>query len=289
MLRPPPLDYREVLGVLASMHGKERVIAPVLAEGLGLRVELAPGIDTDAFGTFSGEVARRGSQLDAARAKIKAGFVCLPEARVGLASEGSFGPHPQIPWVAVGSELILMIDRESGLELSGHHVSAETNYAQQVLRDSGELADFARRVDFPAHALIVMACEDEAPAPQRMLRKGIRDEAALQAAVREAIACGGAALVETDMRAHLNPTRMRAVGEAARDLVRRFHSRCPGCACPGFDVVERIPGLPCAWCRQPTQVVMAERRQCLACGHEERHPVPGPPSADPGQCDRCNP
>ena len=63
----PP--YHKTVAVLATMHGKERVIAPILEQGLGLRVALALGLDTDRFGTFSREVERTGSQLDAARAK----------------------------------------------------------------------------------------------------------------------------------------------------------------------------------------------------------------------------
>ena len=54
---PPWPDER---AVLATMHGKERAIAPVLARFLGLKVEVAPGLDTDAFGTFSREAARTG-------------------------------------------------------------------------------------------------------------------------------------------------------------------------------------------------------------------------------------
>lgn len=36
------------------------------------------------------------------------GFEYAPLARVGLASEGSFGPHPHIPSLAVGRELRIM-------------------------------------------------------------------------------------------------------------------------------------------------------------------------------------
>ncbi len=50
------------------------------------------GANTDRFGTFSRDIERTGSQLDAARAKIAAGFEYAPSARIGLASEGSFGP-----------------------------------------------------------------------------------------------------------------------------------------------------------------------------------------------------
>ncbi|MGO3934071.1 hypothetical protein NP284_37900, partial [Rhodopseudomonas pseudopalustris] len=74
---PQPPDkrpYRNVAAVLTSMHAKERVIGPILRDELGLIVGLANGVDTDRFGAFSREVARTGSQLDAARAKIAAGF-----------------------------------------------------------------------------------------------------------------------------------------------------------------------------------------------------------------------
>ena len=60
--------------VIATMHGKERVIAPLLAEALGLDCLVPSAFDTDRFGTFTREIARTGSQLDAARAKIAAAF-----------------------------------------------------------------------------------------------------------------------------------------------------------------------------------------------------------------------
>ncbi|MDI1366436.1 MAG: hypothetical protein PSX79_16525 [bacterium] len=100
--------------VMLFSAGKDRAIGPVLEQGLGLRVALAMGLNTDRFGTFSRDVERTGSQLDAARAKIAAGFEYAPYARVGVASEGSFGPHPQIPFLPLGRELVLLIDRERG-------------------------------------------------------------------------------------------------------------------------------------------------------------------------------
>ena len=79
------LSYHNTVAVLTSMHAKERVIGPILQDELGLIVGLATGVDTDKFGTFSREVERNGSPLDAARAKIAAGFEYAPSARVGLA------------------------------------------------------------------------------------------------------------------------------------------------------------------------------------------------------------
>jgi hypothetical protein len=281
--------YKNTVAVLATMHGKERAIGPVLAQGLGLRVALAVGLNTDRFGTFSREVERTGSQLDAARAKIAAGFEYAPYACVGIASEGSFGPHPYIPFLALGRELVLLIDRERGLELTGHFASPETNYGHAVVSDMEAAAAFAERSKFPEHGLIVMGCVDEKPAPGLALFKDVVDHTALEKAVGQVVAKCGAAYVEADMRAHRNPTRMRAIERAASDLVRRFHGQCPACAHPGFDVTERIPGLPCELCGEPTHVIRAEVLTCQACGYRQERPAKSATSADSQWCDCCNP
>jgi len=271
------------------MHAKERVIGPILRDELGMNVVSAAGINTDQFGTFSREVERKGSQLDAARAKIAAGFQHTPSARVGLASEGSFGSHPYIPFLAIGHELILMVDRVNGLELTGYDASPNTNFGHAVARHREAAFAFAERIGFPEHGLIVMGCRDDEPAPDLLLNKNVLDAAALEEAVEEAVRLCGAAFVETDMRAHRNPTRMTAIERATRDLVRRFKSQCPNCGHRGFDVVERIRGLPCAWCGQPTDVIMAEALICQSCGHRDERLVSAAPTADPGHCQGCNP
>lgn len=61
-----------------TMHGKERVIAPVLMEGLGLDVDMAMCVNIERLGTSSRDIERAGPQLDAARAKIAAGFEHAP-------------------------------------------------------------------------------------------------------------------------------------------------------------------------------------------------------------------
>ena len=192
------------------------------------------------------------SQLDAARAKIAVGFEYAPDARVGIASEGSFGPHPYIPFLAIGRELVLLIDRERGLELTSHFASPETNYGHTVVSDLEAASTFAERSKFPGHGLIVMGWVDEKPAPGFALFKDVVDHAFLEEAVGQVVAKCGAAFIEADMRAHRNPTRMRAIERAASDLVRRFHSTCPTCCHPGFDVTERTR-LPCEWRGLPTR------------------------------------
>lgn len=275
--------------MLATMHGKEDVIAPLLKQGLGLSVELASGLDTDRFGTFSREIERTGSPLEAARAKIKAAFDWSPEARVGIASEGTFGPHPAIPFLALGCELVVLIDRGYGLELTGHDASPATNFSHAIVSDVSGAISFSERSGFPQHGLIVLGCRNGSPAPDLALMKDILDRDTLEAAVRRVIRQCGAALVETDMRAHRNPTRMTAIGRATADLIRRYQSRCPVCAHRGFDVTERLPGLPCADCGAATRVISQEVLCCANCGHRETRPATASPAADPGSCDYCNP
>jgi len=281
--------YKNTVAVLATMHGKERAIGPVLTQGLGVRVALAMELNTDRFGTFSRDVERTGSQLDAARAKIVAGFEYAPYARVGIASEGSFGPHPYIPFLALGRELILLNDHERGLELTGHFASPETNYGHAVVSDMEAAIAFAERSKFPKHGLIVMGCVDEKPVAGLALFKDVVDCVALEKAVGQVVAKCGAAFVEADMRAHRNPTRMRAIERAACDLVHRFRSQCPACAHPGFDVTERIAGLPCEWCGEPTHVIRAEVLTCQACDYRQERPATSATTAEPGRCESCNP
>ncbi len=280
--------YEDDEAVLATMHGKERVVAPLLRRALGLRVRLTPGIDTDRFGTFSRAIERTGSQLDAARAKIAAAFEMSPGARVAVASEGSFGPHPQIPFVPLVREIVVMKDRVSGLELIGHHAGMQTNFSHAVVADVTGAMAFADRARFPGHGVIVIGCVDQQPAPGRALIKDIGDWADLQRAVETVIATCGAACVETDMRAHRNPTRMRTIKRATLDLVRRFRSLCPICARPGFAITQRLFGLPCSWCGGPTIALKADVYCCEGCGYREERAVKAA-MADPGQCGECNP
>lgn len=283
------LPYQDTIAVLATMHGKELVISPLLEQSLGLRIRLAAGLDTDRFGTFSRDIARSGSQLEAARAKISAAFDADPAALVGVASEGSFGPHPLIPFLPFGLELVVLIDRVTGFELIGQDGGPHTNFSHQVVSDIDEAVAFAERSGFPEHGLIVIGCVDGHPAPACALIKDISDTEALKHAVRRTLAVCGSAFIETDMRAHRNPTRMVAIERATCDLVRRFMSQCPACNFRGFDVTERIAGLPCEWCDGPTSAIRHHVLQCNACGHREEQPATTSATADPGQCDFCNP
>lgn len=107
-----------------------------------------------------------------------------------------------------------------------------------------------------------------------MLKKNVRDTVYL----------------ETDLRAMCNPTRMQVIEQATLNLIQKIGQLCPQCFCPGFDLIERKPGLLCAWCSAPTNLVLAEIYQCQKCQFQETTMFPyGKKFAEPDNCLYCNP
>jgi ribosomal protein L37E len=276
--------YRGVRAALATRHGKERVIGPALAS-LGISLELAAGIDTDRYGTFTREIARAGTQLEAARAKAGAasGATGLPRA---VASEGAFGPDPVGGLIGWGREIVLWVDATLGIEVSGS-AQGPSNFASATVTAVEQALAFAAQAGFPEHALVVRPAHAEHPE----LEKGLAERRALIAAVERALRATASrtAFIETDLRAHLNPTRMAMIGRAAEDLARRLASLCPRCGAPGYAALERVSGLPCADCGLPTRQWRAERLGCVRCGHRQEIARGDRREADPAHCEHCNP
>lgn len=264
---------------LGTMHGKEATIAPPFA-ALGITVVRA-AIDTDRFGTFTGDIARPGSMVDAARAKARAA-IKVTGLDVGIASEGAYGPHPHAPFLPLGQELLLWLDARTGHEIIESMTDPRPSYDQQKVTTVAEADAFLSRTDFPATGLIVQ------PAPDlRPVAKGITDRATLDTALAQALARDGRALIQTDMRAHLNPRRMTVIGELASRLATRLATPCPACTAPGFGRLRIMAGLPCGDCGCETALTAADVHGCTACGHETVHPRTG--HADPANCPHCNP
>lgn len=280
--------YAGRTAVLATMHGKEAAIAPALRATAGLYVTIAPGLDTDRLGTFTGEVPRVGAMLDVAVRKARLGMAATGSP-LGLASEGSFGPHPALPFIAAGMELLALVDDVSGVVIHESQLEEETNFGHLVVAPGDDVQAFLERIGFPSHALIV---RPNAGAPTVVTEKGVTERATLETAISLAVARSpdGRARLETDMRAHCNPTRMRSLATLADRLGRRLATACPVCAAPGWGRTDMIVGLPCEWCGCPTDFIVAEVYTCVMGSHREERPRPdGLTQADPGHCPNCNP
>ena len=278
--------YRGRKVALLTQHGKERVIAPLLEASLGCRVVHMTGYNTDRLGTFAGEVPRAGTQREAARTKARIGME-LSGLSIGLASEGAFGPDPftgMLPW---NVEMLVWIDEPFGIEVVGCASGGKTNFSHRLTASWEEAKQFARGAGFPEHWLIIRP-EGEKHAH---ICKGIASWAELEKAFHGAcgLASNGCAFLETDMRAHANPTRMEMIALAARDLTQKLRSCCPACGAPGFCATERLAGLPCEACGAPTRETCAEVHRCPRCEHQLIVARNEAKTASAARCDYCNP
>lgn len=284
----PDFSYAGRTAVFATMHGKERVVRRPILRKLGISLLLPTNLDTDEFGTFSGERERVGNQLQAAESKIVA---ALKETglSVGFASEGSFGPDPQsFGLTAINNELMLFLDEDLGIKISESLTTRETNYTSKVVGANENIDTFLKHIRFRTHALIV---KPNQPKSIPIVVKGIRELSVLQRAIKDSAqdSLDQKALIITDMRAHMNPLRMWAIRKLAHKLADRINTRCEDCASPGWGIVNREPGLPCESCGEPTYLFATEVYGCARCTKLiSKHRSDGLLYADEEYCERCS-
>lgn len=281
--------YAGRTAVLATMHGKQKAIAPAFSSRLQVSVVVPEMLDTDLLGTFTGEIPRFGTIEDAAMAKARAAMK-LAGLSLGIASEGSYGPHPQIPFLAAGVEFMVFVDNERHIVVKDILIDDAPNFSHIVAGRDDDLSAFLGQVDFPRHGLVVSPNKPVGRA--QTFFKGVltRQTLALAIANSCSVSEDARALIQTDMRAHMNPTRMRALETLAGRLAARIASQCPTCGAPGFGIVGLEKGLPCDYCGGPSVLVRREFLGCASCGHKEARPrQDGLVMAEQRYCTACNP
>lgn len=271
---------------VATKHKKEIVFSNVFTQ-LGLSFIPAPEIDTDILGTFTGEVERKYSPLETAVHKAKLLAAQINDVDFIIANEGTFGPHPYIPFVASDSEVIVLYDTKKENYFYIHDVSTETNFAEKEIATFEQLHDFLEQVKFPSHALIVSAISNNGV---QHFEKAIQDINVLKESINRlvAISKNGLVKVQTDMRAHLNPTRMNFIKQCAEKFINELKCLCPQCNYPQFKIKRTERGLPCYNCNTPTQSIKKYIYECVNCNYieEKRNDKE---FEDPMYCEICNP
>lgn len=276
--------YCERPMLIATMHSKERAIGPVMEKALGVKPSQCEGFDTDQFGTFTGEVTRHGNALNTARKKCLEAMHLLGYD-LAIASEGSFGPHPQIPFLAADEEILYFIDLKHQIELSVQHIDCETNFKQAEISDYDTLQRFALDIGFPEHGIIFRKDSFS----KTTIYKDCMDWRDLKTQFDRYHKHYNTFFVETDMRAMRNPTRMKVIERAAEKLTQKILSLCPSCNHPGFSVQEVERGLPCMQCLLPTKTIKRLIYKCPSCGYHEHKLNSEKSYEDPMYCDICNP
>lgn len=282
------MNFSSKRAALATRHGKERIFAPAFAS-IGVDVVVAD-VDTDIFGTFAGEVERIGSATETVERKARAAATstALP---IGLASEGSIGPHPFTPYVLMDTELVAWVDVRSEHLLIERATAISLVPPTEHVTDESDVDELPIVTGFPDQAAIVVV-ESTETVDRRVVAKAITSADDLRRAIDRARSeidapVSDRVLVEPDLRAHLCPDRRTVIAAAVERLVARLKVPCPNCGAPGFGPIATIPGLRCGLCDLPTTMPAGDRLGCRRCGHEDTAPRSG--VADPTHCDRCNP
>ena len=261
--------YRNQRIALATIHAKDRALGPAFRRVLGAEVVVAPSIDTDSLGTFSGEIPRPAPLVETCLQKAEMAFASL-DVDLALASEGSYGPIDRVPLTPAGFEIMAFIDRRRGVRLVETLATHRTNWRLYRFRANDPAVPAAlREIGFPRFGAFVMRNTDFNDAHKNLTTV----DQAVAAVNREAArSADGYALLISDMRAHRNPMRMRVLRALGWKLAKRLECLCPKCAAPGFGPIGSRRGLPCEACGEPTHWIDFEIDGCAACGHAASRP-----------------
>lgn len=268
-----------------TKHHKDKVIAPLFEKELSLQCETINHIDTDALGTFSGEVERLLDPIATLREKCNLAQK-IEGCELVVATEGSFGNHPSIFFASANDELIMFKDFKNDIEIVERVLSLETNLKEAKITSQTALEDFIKSVKFPSHGVIIKAAKED----YVNMVKGITEYKILLDNFNQLSKINGSCYLETDMRACYNPTRMEVIKQLTERLILKIKSHCPQCDTPGYGVVEAIRGLPCKLCHSETKSVKAHLYGCQKCNHVSQKMYPNTKEyEDPMYCDYCNP
>jgi hypothetical protein len=268
---------------IVTKHGKESVIKPIFEQNPTLDIQHIY-FDTDTLGTFSGEIARTLSPLEAVRQK------CLwalenSSVRMAIATEGSFGPHPYLLGLPLHVELVMLRDSHTQKEWVEHLQTIETNFHADTLLAVNDLVNFAERINFGINGILLSAHKT---GPTFL--KDAKTMTELIHQFNEIKKEHKSVYAQTDMRAHRNEKRMEKIQLLANRLNTRLGTPCPSCHNAGFKMTRITKGAPCSACNRSTDLPLFEIHSCQFCSYSAQIPSSQfEMQVDPQFCNYCNP
>ena len=258
--------YHKARFVLTTSSQKEQAVKPALEKYFSAQVILVKSHEDKAASAVS--KAQEGTK--------RTGEI------LGIGSEGQFTE-------SIDEEILVLFDQQRKHIVTERMRTGDTNYATTTARNIDELGAFLKLMDFPTHAIVVSSHHPKSDAPTF---KGIQDYRKLREALHSVLPYSESNLAQitTDMRAHMNPTRMRAISMTTERLCRKLLQLCPKCAAPGFSMMSHTKGLECETCHSPTLLAREEHWLCTACMHSEtRGRNDGMTTSPATYCTVCNP
>ena len=274
--------YNSRLVVMPTKHDKAKLVAKHFNDILAMQVQEVL-VDTDVFGTFSGEIERVGTPLETAIKKARVGIETTGNP-FAIASEGSVGPDPLLGFINANIETMVFVDDELGIQV---HETIKSNeiVAFTTTTIKNNLDEFLKKADFPNHALMVK------PNSGQGAIKGIRDLVELEEAIKRSrdLSTDGHVIIESDLRAMCSPSRQKNISAVAFKLVQRLSMTCPDCHSPGWGLKSYSRGVVCSECGDfSADAIKQEIMGCFKCEYTAVGAVINV-TLDPARCMSCNP
>ncbi|MDI9819812.1 hypothetical protein QM427_11695 [Tatlockia sp. PL877] len=171
------MGYKNQPVLLASKHKKEQAISGVFFNKLGCNIHVE-AFDTDQFGTFTGEIPRPLPSYETCILKAKKAGDAFGY-QYSIASEGSFGPYPGLPFVAADHEIMVFLDRKNNWLIAEQLTTMKTNYNTLVINEETDITGFLEQVKFPSHELTL-----QKNLSRKVIAKGINERNLLNASLK---------------------------------------------------------------------------------------------------------
>ncbi|EPR77625.1 hypothetical protein ADILRU_0042 [Leifsonia rubra CMS 76R] len=281
-MNPAGTHYQNESITFATMHGKELLARQSFADVLGASVIAPPELDTDVFGTFTGEVPRAAGPRGTALAKARRGME-LGNTRLGLASEGTFSTG--FGTIVENTEVLVFVDDILQLELVEGSIELSPLPAARPIAHLDDALNFATAVGFPEQWIIVQTTHNGTTTSY----KNIGDPESLRM-IGEKVFTNEyeSVTISPDYRAHHCPSRAVSIRALCERMARRLATECPSCSTPGFGHVDVEYGVPCESCGIATNMIAADIHECGKCAYRQRV-MRSVKRASPQWCNDCNP
>jgi hypothetical protein len=181
--------------------------------------------------------------------------------------------------------MLAFLDINNDITITETLVTQETNFAHHDVTTTAEPIDFLKSINFPSHGVIIRDFSNN-----QILAKDIQQHEVLMQVIQQALQNAKQIRIETDMRAHMNPTRMKTIRSLAEILVKRIITCCPACNTPGFGKISVVGNLCCEACGTPTELYKEKILNCLKCDFKSYLArEDGLLQASQRYCSYCNP
>lgn len=265
---------------LVTKHEKEQILRALFEEH-GIHLLGEARLDTDEFGTFTGTIKRMDDALITARKKAERAHQLFRHPWI-MSSEGSFVPHPMVPFATVNIEVLWSEDfvRQQGFWIS--HSTLETCAQRRTFDSEVAFIDWLESIDFPQQGVWMIQAGS--------IFHPVATWQELEVFLHDVWKQGDTWEAETDQRAHRNPLRRKAIFEAGKKWLEAYQSTCPSCAARGFYPRKTDGYKRCLACGTPTQTPANKVWTCYHCSCEQSEPIdPHHRYEDPMYCSHCNP